>query len=230
MKYVGSKNRHAKELLNVMLPYRTKSQWWVEPFVGGFNMIDKVQGNRLANDSHYWLIELFKALQRGWLPPENVSEQLYNAARLNKFVFKPELVGYIGFALSYGGKWFGGYRRDSIGKRNYAAEAYKATLKQIPSLTGIVLENVTYNQLFIPSQSLIYADPPYANTLQYKDKFDSAKFWMWAEQMHQQGHTIFVSEYSAPPEWVEVWSKEVHNTLTKDTGSKRGIERLFKHV
>ena len=34
MKYVGSKNRIAKDLLNIMLPYRG-NRVWVEPFVGG---------------------------------------------------------------------------------------------------------------------------------------------------------------------------------------------------
>ena len=38
---------------------------------------------------------------------------------------------------------------------------------------------------------------------------------------------MFVSEYTAPDDWVSVWEKRVNNTLTKDTGSKKGIERLF---
>ena len=59
MKYIGSKNRHAKELLPIILKNRRDDQWYVEPFVGGFNMIDKVSGLRLANDSHSYLIELF---------------------------------------------------------------------------------------------------------------------------------------------------------------------------
>ena len=59
MKYMGSKNRHAKALLPIILKNRRDDQWYVEPFVGGFNMIDKVPGLRLANDSHYYLIELF---------------------------------------------------------------------------------------------------------------------------------------------------------------------------
>ena len=77
MKYMGSKNRHAKELLPIILNNRKPEQWYVEPFVGCFNIIDKVDGNRIANDSAYYLIELFKAIQRGWQPPDSISEKEY---------------------------------------------------------------------------------------------------------------------------------------------------------
>ena len=42
MKYMGSKARHAKELLPIILKDHTPDMWYVEPFVGGANMIDKV--------------------------------------------------------------------------------------------------------------------------------------------------------------------------------------------
>lgn len=48
MKYMGSKARHAKELLPIILKDRKPGQWYVEPFVGGANMIDKVDGNRIG--------------------------------------------------------------------------------------------------------------------------------------------------------------------------------------
>ena len=43
MKYMGSKRRYARELLPIILEGRQNSQHYVEPFVGGFKMIDKVQ-------------------------------------------------------------------------------------------------------------------------------------------------------------------------------------------
>ena len=39
---MGSKNRIAKEILPIMLAHRTPEMAWVEPFVGGANVIDKV--------------------------------------------------------------------------------------------------------------------------------------------------------------------------------------------
>jgi DNA adenine methylase len=47
----------------------------VEPFVGGANVIDKVQGKRIGGDKNEYVIALFKALQNGWIPPKNVSEE-----------------------------------------------------------------------------------------------------------------------------------------------------------
>jgi hypothetical protein len=57
------------------------------------------------------------------------------------------LVGYAGFQLSYGGKWFGGYRRDKVGKRNYSKEAYNNTIKQIPHLKDIKFINKDFREL-----------------------------------------------------------------------------------
>ena len=64
MQYMGSKNRIAKHILPIMLAERKPDQWWVEPFVGGANMIDKFEGNRIGNDSHEFLIALLVALRK----------------------------------------------------------------------------------------------------------------------------------------------------------------------
>ena len=55
---MGSKNRYAKEILPIILKDRYDGQWYVEPFAGGFNVIDKVKGNRMANDSNYYVAGL----------------------------------------------------------------------------------------------------------------------------------------------------------------------------
>jgi len=55
MKYMGSKNRIAKYILPLMLKYRKPNQTWVEPFVGGANMIDKVDGKRIGADLNHYL-------------------------------------------------------------------------------------------------------------------------------------------------------------------------------
>jgi len=70
MKYMGSKSRITKEKWPIKLKNRTPAQWYVEPFAGGMNLIDKVEGNRLANDSHYYLIEMWQALVSGWVSDE----------------------------------------------------------------------------------------------------------------------------------------------------------------
>ena len=59
MKYMGSKNRIAKYLLPIILKDRKEGQWYVEPFVGGANMIDKVDGNRIGADNNEYLIAMW---------------------------------------------------------------------------------------------------------------------------------------------------------------------------
>lgn len=227
MKYMGSKARHAKEILPIILADRQPGQWYVEPFVGGANVIDKVDGNRIGSDQHFYLIKLLDAMSKFdyWVPPLDVSEEDYKNA---KTLDDPVLKSYIGFCMSYGGKWFGGYRRDTSGKRNYSLEAYKNYMTQAPKLRGVVFKNCDYYDLELPDNSIIYCDPPYQGTTGYATgAFDHEKFWQWCRDRVNEGHKVFVSEYTAPDDWVAVWEKTVNNTLTKDTGSKKGVERLF---
>lgn len=228
MKYMGSKARHAKEMLPIILADRKPGQWYVEPFVGGANMIDKVDGNRIGADCNADLIILLQAMAvyDYWVPPFKVDEETYKAS---KSCSPSVMRSYIGFGLSYGGKWFGGYRRDSIGKRDYSFEAYKNYMTQAPKLCGVDFRHSDYRDLVIPRNSLIYCDPPYAGTTKYAaGGFDHGAFWRWCEDRAGDGHTVFVSEYVAPDGWECVWEKTVNNTLTKDTGSKQGVERLFR--
>ena len=232
MKYMGSKARHAKELLPIILKDHTPDMWYVEPFVGGANMIDKVDPiiapKRLGCDVHEYLIPMLHAASGGWMPPKEVSEEDYKFVKSNKDTDKA-LTGYIGFSMSFGGKWFGGYRRDSTGKRDYALESYRSAAKQFWQLRNIYFRSKSVFDIDFTrfGLSTIYCDPPYAGTTKYKDDFDHERFYTWCRDRHNEGHKVFISEYNMPDDFVCVWSKEVNNSLTKDTGSKKGIEKLF---
>lgn len=243
MRYMGSKAAHAKEILSVILPEREKEQWYVEPFAGSFSVISEVEGNRMASDSHFHLIQLFKAIQAGWEPPDSLSEGEYKSAReyvfglgyddrLPEWCFNPHLIGFIGFGCSYSGKWFGGYARGGTRRdgspRNYCTESKNSLLSQKKKIEGVRIHNLDYNTAPYPENSIIYCDPPYAGTTKYASEFDSGKFWQWARGMRKSGHKVFVSEYSAPDDFECLWEKKVNNTLVKDTGSRQGIERLFR--
>jgi site-specific DNA-adenine methylase len=62
VKYMGSKSRFAKELLPIILTDRRPNQTYVEPFAGGMNVISLVESPRVANDSNYYLIEMWRLL------------------------------------------------------------------------------------------------------------------------------------------------------------------------
>lgn len=226
MKYMGSKRRIAKEILPIILKNRTENQYYVEPFVGGCNIIDKVDGKRIGNDINKYLIALCNELQDDFLTLPFIGEEKYLDMKNNPDKYPNWLLGYVGFQLSFGAKWFGGYRKDSIGIRNYEKEAMNNIYEQQEKIKGVHFYNLNYWELNIPEKSIIYCDPPYQGTTEYKDKFDHGKFWLWCEDMVNKGHQVFVSEYNAPENWKCVWSKEVTTGLDVKT-SKKDIEKLF---
>lgn len=94
---------------------------------------------------------------------------------------------------------------------------------------NIIFINTTYNKILLPNNCIIYCDPPYRNTTKYKykDKLDYEQFYNWCRDMKEAGHTVFVSEYNMPDDFTCVWSKEQVSSLTRDTGSKTALEKLF---
>ena len=110
MKYMGSKNRIAKYILPIMLAERKPDQWWVEPFVGGANIIDKVQGKRIGADINPYVINALISIRDcvSNLPKtsKEFTEDDYRQLRKSDdYKYK----GYAGFAFSYSGKWLGGW-------------------------------------------------------------------------------------------------------------------------
>ena len=236
MKYMGSKNRYAKELLPIILKNRKLGQYYVEPFVGGCNMIDKVNGNRIGNDVNYYLVEMWRALVAGWVPVK-FSKDEHRHIRLNKGDYAPHIVGWVGFNCSYSGVFFEGYAGETKTKigtiRDYQSEAINNVLKQLPSLENVVFENRQYWSMVIPTSSIIYCDPPYEGTSKYKTgEFDHSLFWDWVRNKSNDGNTVFISEYAAPDDFDCIWEKTVKSSLSangKSGSSKESIEKLFIH-
>jgi len=228
MKYMGSKARIAKDILPIILKDRKHDQWYVEPFAGGANVIQYVSGNRIVPDSNRILIECLKLIRDNpdQLPKET-TEQMYKSIKNSEIDVSDGLKGYYAFALSYGGKQWGGWCRDSEGKRNYVQEALNNALKQSKLLDKCLFECREYDKIELQPNSIVYCDPPYAGTTKYKEAFDHVKFWNWVREQAKNGHQVFVSEYNAPNDFKCVWEKEIVSSLTKNTGSKKGTERLF---
>lgn len=233
MKYMGSKDKYARTLIPLIMKGRKKDQYYVEPFVGGGNMIDKVNGNRIGSDYNKIAIHALMAVRDNLrdIPKNNkeFTELDYTLLRENK----DTLVGYqafASFAYSFGGKFLGGWGRGLNNKkipRDYVAESYRNAVIQSPKLSGVQLINRSYDDLKIPDNSIIYCDPPYTGTTKYSHEFDHDKFYVWCREMHRQGHKIFISEYSMPDDFKLVWSKEVASSLTVVGKRKREIEKLY---
>lgn len=234
MKYMGSKARLAKELLPIILKDRKPGQWYVEPFAGGMNMICNVDGKRIANDNHKYLISMWKSLLSGWVP-NKISKNQHKDIRENKDKYPEYIVGWAGFNCSYSGVYFGGFSgcvKTKTGvTRDYQKEAIQNVLKQVPKMKDIILLSEDYRNINIPKNSIIYCDPPYRNTSKYKTgEFDSDTFFEWCRIKHNEGHSVFISEYSAPEDFVCIWQKEFKSSLSANGvsgGSKLSTEKLF---
>ena len=237
LKYVGSKDRLSKDLKPIIESFITpETKGYLEPFVGGANMIDKIEcNNKIGSDIHTYLIALLNELSKGWIPPEDLDEVTYKDIQNNKSKYPDYLVGYAGFQLSYGGKWFGGYRRDKVGKRNYSKEAYNNTVKQIPKLKDIKFINRDFRELPLDKIRgyVIYCDIPYRGTTKYHtNEFPYEEFYEWVKAASVY-NKVLISEYSMPEEFECIWSKEVKtlldsNKTSKDDANTR-IEKLFTY-
>jgi len=190
------------------------------------NLLSQVTGPRIANDIHEPLMAMWAAVQRGWTPPTEVSRETYYAIKANPHEYASELVGFVGFLCSFGGKWWGGYAANSKGD-NYADRGSRGVVKHRESLQGVLLCSVPYLRLDVPAGSVVYCDPPYAGTTEYRGGFDHGAFWDWVRKLTKDGHTVFVSEYSAPEDFEAVLTVD-HVTILDKNVSKPRTEKLFK--
>jgi DNA adenine methylase len=224
MQYLGGKTRIAKQIAEQINRVRKPGQWVWEPFCGGLSVTVALSkaGPVWATDANPALISLYQAVQNGWQPPSELSEEAYHAAKL--LPDSDPLKAFAGFGCAFGGKWFGGYARDA-GGRSYAQTARRVLLRQLPlsCAPGCVdFLSVEPREM----QALLYCDPPYAGTTGYRFAFDSAKFCL--RVAHWSRFTdVFVSEYQFPL-GVCVWEKEKAKTVAGGSGGGRvGLERLY---
>lgn len=226
---MGSKNKISKSLLPHVLRNRKPNQIYVEPFTGGANMIDKVDGIRIGGELNEYIVEMWQALQNGWIPRIDYTREEYKFTRENPDIDKP-LTGWMGTSCSYSGKWFGGYLTGVTtkdGERNYQIEAFNNVMKQLPNLLTVCFIPCSYDELFIPDNSIIYCDSPYKGTTGYKDKFNHDSYFQWCREKVIEGHRVFISEYNAPDDFVCIWSKTVNVHLS--TKCNNNVEKLFVH-
>lgn len=226
MQYFGGKSKIAKDIVKVLEQYRKPNQLYVEPFVGGANIISKMSGERQAYDLHKELIGMYKALQKGWIPPNKIDEKDYE---IIKKYGVDELKAFVGFGCSFSGKYFGGFARNNR-TDNYARNAKNSLLRKMETMKNVKFECKDYRELRY-TNTLIYCDPPYANTTGYSvGNFDSNEFWQWCREM-SKCNTVIISEYKAPNDFECIWKRKVKTEIrNKYDGKVLRIERLFIKV
>ena len=170
-------------------------------------------------------------MSKGYEPPINISEEEYKHIKSHQEDYIDEFLGYVGFQLSYGAKWFDTFRRDKIGKRKYDEEAYRNVMKQAPLLKGIIFKNCSFQDINNIKGFVIYCDPPYKGTTKYKsDPFPYDEYYDWCREM-AKNNIVLCSEYWMPDDFECIWSKETKanfdcNRKSDDDKNNR-VEKLF---
>lgn len=217
MKYVGSKNKISKELAPIIQSYITKDiRGYLEPFVGGANMIDKIKcKKKIGCDIHEELIELLKYIQvKDNVLPQHISEEEWRKVKYNKKDYEKWYVGLVGFCASFSARYFQGYARgmkaDKITSRDMSNEAIRNIEKQRLNLSKIEFYNKSF--LNLPKDKIknyvIYCDIPYKGTTKYATtSFPYEIFYKWCREM-SENNIILISEYSMPERFECIWEKE----------------------
>lgn len=234
MKYMGSKRRIAKDLLNIMLQ-DIGDRYFVDCFTGGGNLIQFATcKNKIASDINPYSIAFLKRIQKegcDWLPKNNkeFTEEDYKYMKAHKEEFDNAILGFVGYTLSFGSMWFHCWARNKKG-RDYVTEAYNSACQQAEKIKDIKFVCCSYDELDIPENSVIYCDIPYRNSYKYeaiKEKFDYEKFYKWCKDMTNKGHKVFISEYNMPSDFKCVWEKEHKVQINKDSNNIKSVERLY---
>jgi DNA adenine methylase len=233
MKYQGGKSRIAKHIAQAILGHGGRAEYLWEPFCGGCGItpaLCQIADHVFCTDAHPALISMWRAVHKGWEPPDVVLEKDYRAAK--NLPDTDPCKAFIGFGCSFGGKWFGGYARGE--GRNYAAESRRSILRTISVIRNTVFDLLDFVHeplLTIEGAPIIYCDPPYASTTNYAamGSFDSTAFWRRAREYARQGARVYVSEYRAPEGWKSIWSHQKSHKGGLRPARPRPSEQLFIH-
>lgn len=240
MKYMGSKAKIAADILPFIHNYMliNNIDTYIEPFMGGCNMIDKVQAkNRYAYDKNRYLVALFKHIQEGLELPDDVSREQYADCRehykLDDGYYPDWYLAAVGFLAGFNGRFYDGcYANpgyDNGKYRDYYQEAKRNILNQVESLRDVKFGVSDYRELN-PKGALIYMDPPYAGTKGYltiSKEFNHKEFWDIAREWSKD-NIVLISEESGPDDFDILWEQEVSRTI-RATDKSKATEKLFIH-
>ena len=207
---------------------------YVEPFVGGGNMIAQVDAKvRIGADTNEYVIALLEAISNGWVPPERVERETHKAVKCSPEEFPKHFVGWVGFCCSFRGNFFAGFAEDHLRKSGRVespqTQNRNNVLRQAPLIKGVDFLRSNFLDLQIPKGALVYCDPPYRQTTAYRDKFDHKIFDNWVRDKSKK-NVVFVSEYNMPEDFICVWEKKTQNRMGVGSSKKSfATEKLFIH-
>lgn len=237
MQYMGGKARIAKHLAAEIDRVRPPGSWVWDPFCGGLSMSValRINGPVWSTDLCVPLISLYRAVDKGWSPPD-VDRMTWESAR--SLPDSDPLKAYCGFGLSWGGCWFHsmvpisrrveikrGPERGRVVNLSGHAAVRKSLLKARGGLYASLdfLSVDPFSHDF--SEVTLYLDPPYRGVSGYSHlpAFDHDQFVRRVRQWGKAAHAVFVSEYDFPIGGV-VWERPM---ATGCMARGKRAERLY---
>lgn len=98
------------------------------------------------------------------------------------------------------------------------------SMERLQSLERLEVHSGDYRAVDIPAGAVVYCDIPYRGTSEYvAGAFDHDAFYEWALS---RPFPVYVSEYSMPSEFTEVWSVS-HRSILSSSAKNCVTERLF---
>lgn len=231
MQYLGGKSRIAKQISEIINNNLEKDSRFVSLFCGACSIESKVEcGEKILNDSHEYLIEMFRAIQNGWEIPEVITEEDYHHVKNNKDENKA-LTAFVGFGCGFGGRFFRGYATNKSGT-NYALQAKNSLLRKMKNLEKSIFVNKDYKDVEIKFNDVVYCDPPYENTEKYSNSkdFNHKEFWNYVREISSVAKIVLISETTAPNDFLCVWEKDIKRRIDRNKDNVfHSTEKLFMH-
>lgn len=239
MKYLGSKAKLAKYIVPILQEFINKNEidTYIEPFVGGFNIIDKIVcNNKIGCDIDPIVIDLVESCRANPKLLDKITEtptrQHYYDVRDNYWRYQSWYRAAILLFASYNARVYGGcYGATAQTKngsvRNYYLESKSNFEQQLPNLYNILTSCCDYREIQLPKhKTLIYCDPPYSAGVGYGKGFDNNEFWQWCRNQSKDGHIVIISEYVAPSDFKCIWQHKITTHLNNRNKLPK-IEKLF---
>lgn len=226
--YVGSKARLAKNIVPIIQIYADKSDTYIEPFVGGANIIDKVvHKNKIGSDVNKYLIALLQKAQTDVdAIPDWISLEEYYTVKKHPEQYEDWYIGLVSIVCSFKSKIWGGYAKETIDGRNHVEEHIRNLKKQSVRLGGIEFRHCDYMLYEGVENATIYCDPPYANTLGYNTQFDHEEFLCWCKNTAKHNY-VLLSERFCPKGFKTLFETQNRNGMLFNEKQIKFVDGLY---
>lgn len=238
MVYRGSKGRLLRELLPMIqdLVDRKKPGAYVEPFIGGANVIAEVRWpNKIGSDLNPDLVDFLNFCKEEpglpWMP-DRVTREHWTEVRDNPERFGRKYWLSVGWLSSFSGCFFPkGYGGGDYGTGRDRYNMCLSNMRaQAPKLADVRISCRDFMS-YDPDEwyeTVFYCDPPYRGTSGYgKIRFPFDDFDRWCRKM-ARNNWVLVSEFEMPSDFRCVWEKERFIGVNSDGANRtRKTERLY---